>query len=148
MRTYSPKISEVERQWWIVDAEDMVLGRLCTEVARILRGKHKTMFMPNMDTGDHVIIINADKITMTSNKPDKTWAYRHTGYPGGIRKTSFRQLLEETPEKLIHQSIKGMLPKGPLGRQMITKLKVYTGPTHPHIAQGPQALELPQAKRK
>lgn len=147
MRTFSPKLKEVQRGWWVVDAEDLVLGRLSTEVARILRGKHKPIFAPHMDTGDHVIIVNADKVVMTSNKPDRTFAYRHSGYPGGLTKTSFRQLLDERPEELLRKSIKGMLPKGPLGRQMLTKLKVYAGPTHPHHAQSPQPLELPQAKR-
>lgn len=147
VRTYSPKISEVHRSWWLIDAEDLVLGRLSTEAARLLRGKHKTMFAPHLDTGDHVIIINADKVVMTSNKPDRTFAYRHSGYPGGLTKTSFRQLLDEKPEELIRKSIKGMLPKGALGRQMLTKLKVYSGPVHPHHAQSPQPLELPRAKR-
>ena len=147
LRTYSPKAAEVQHEWWIVDAEDLVLGRLSTEVARILRGKHKTMFVPHMDIGDHVIVINAEKIHMTSNKPDKTFSYRHSGYPGGITKTSFRELLDTKPDEVIRSSIRGMLPKGPLGRQMLTKLKVYTGPTHNHHAQAPKVLELPQAKR-
>lgn len=147
MRTFSPKAADITRQWWVVDAQDMVLGRLCTEVASRLRGKHKATFAPNMDMGDHVIVVNADKVTMTSNKADKNFYYRHTGYPGGIRKKSFRALMEEEPDQMIHRAVKNMLPKGPLGRQMITKLKVYSGPTHPHTAQNPQPLELPQAKR-
>jgi large subunit ribosomal protein L13 len=145
--TYSPKASEIQRDWWVIDAEDLVLGRLATEAARILRGKHKTTFAPHIDTGDHVIVVNADKVVMTSNKPDRTFAYRHSGYPGGITATSYRQLLDEKPEELVRKSIKGMLPKGPLGRQMATKLKVYAGPTHSHQAQSPKQLELPQAKR-
>ncbi len=147
MRTYSPKLADVQRQWWVVDAEDMVLGRLSTEVARLLRGKHKTTYAPHMDMGDPVIIVNADKVVMTSNKPDKTFAYRHSGYPGGLTKTSYRELLDTKPDELIRASIKGMLPKGPLGRQMLNKLKVYTGPTHSHHAQAPKPLDLPQAKR-
>lgn len=147
MRTYSPKLGEVQRGWWVIDAEDLVLGRLATETARLLRGKHKTIFAPHMDTGDHVVIVNADKVVMTSNKPDRTFSYRHSGYPGGLTKTSYRQMLDQKPEELVRQAIRGMLPKGPLGRQMLTKLKVYAGPTHPHHAQNPQPLELPQAKR-
>jgi len=147
VRTYSPKAADIQRQWWVVDAEDLVLGRLATEVARLLRGKHKAIFAPHMDTGDHVIVVNAAKVTMTSNKPEKTFSYRHSGYPGGITKTSYRTLLDSKPDELIRSSIKGMLPKGPLGRQMIGKLKVYSGPTHPHHAQEPKTLELPGAKR-
>lgn len=147
VRTYSPKMSEIQRDWWVIDAEGLVLGRLATEAARILRGKHKTIFAPHLDTGDHIVIINADKIVMTSNKAERTFSYRHSGYPGGLTKTSFSQLLDEKPEELVRSSIKGMLPKGPLGRQMLTKLKVYSGPTHQHHAQSPKPLELPQAKR-
>ncbi len=147
MRTFSPKLADIQRNWWVIDAENLVLGRMSTEVARILRGKHKPTFAPHMDTGDHVVIVNADKVVMTSNKPDKTFAYRHSGYPGGLTKTSYRQLLEKSPEELIRSSVKGMLPKGPLGRQMLLKLKMYSGPTHPHAAQNPQKLELSQAQR-
>lgn len=131
----------------MIDAEDLVLGRLSTEAARLLRGKHKTIFAPHLDTGDHVIVINAAKVFMTSNKPDKTFKFRHSGYPGGITKTSFRELLDEKPEELIRNAIRGMLPKGRLGRQMLTKLKVYSGPTHSHHAQQPKTLELAHAKR-
>jgi len=147
VRTFSPKLADIQRNWWVIDAENLVLGRMSTEVARILRGKHKPTFAPHMDTGDHVVIVNADKVVMTSNKPDKTFAYRHSGYPGGLTKTSYRQLLEKSPEELIRSSVKGMLPKGPLGRQMLLKLKMYSGPTHPHAAQNPQKLELSQAQR-
>ena len=147
VRTFSPKPADIQRKWWVVDAEDLILGRLSTEVARVLRGKHKPIFAPHVDTGDHVIVINADKVVMSSNKPDKTFAYRHSGYPGGITKTSYRELLDTRPDELIRSSIKGMLPKGPLGRSMIGKLKVYRGPVHPHSAQGPVQLDLPQAKR-
>lgn len=147
VRTFSPKKDEIQRNWLVIDAEGLILGRLATEVARLLRGKHKVTFARHMDVGDHVIIINADKIQMSSNKPDRTFAHRHTGYPGGLRSVSFRQLLDEKPERLIEKSVKGMLPKGPLGRQMFSKLKVYAGPTHPHHAQQPQPVELPQARR-
>lgn len=147
MRTYSPKLNDIQRQWRVIDAEGAVLGRLATEAARLLRGKHKAIFAPHMDTGDHVIIINADKIVMTSNKAERTFAHRHSGYPGGLTTTSYAQLLEDRPDELVHNAIKGMLPKNRLGRQMIGKLKVYTGPTHPHHAQNPQAHALPNAKR-
>ena len=147
MRTYSPKASEITRAWHVVDAEGMVLGRLCTEVARLLRGKHKVIFAPHLDTGDHVIIVNAAKVVMTSDKPDKSFYHRHSGYPGGLRSTSYRQLLETKPEELVRRSIKGMLPKGPLGRQMSRKLKVYAGPTHPHAAQTPTPFEIAGARR-
>ncbi len=148
MRTFSPKLAEIQRQWWVVDAEDLVLGRLSTEVARVLRGKHKAIFAPHMDTGDHVIVINADKVVMTSNKPDKTFAHRHSGYPGGLTTTSYRELLDTRPDEVIRSAVRGMLPKGPLGRQMLSKLKVYTGPNHPHSAQGPKQLLLPQAAKR
>ncbi|MHB1486467.1 MAG: 50S ribosomal protein L13 [Acidimicrobiales bacterium] len=147
MRTFSPKPSDVQRAWHVIDAEDLVLGRLCTEVARLLRGKHKPIFAPNMDTGDHVIVINASKLIMTSDKATKKMAYRHSGYPGSIRATSYGELLARKPDELVRRSVKGMLPKGPLGRSMISKLKVYAGPTHPHAAQVPQPLELPAARR-
>ena len=146
MRTYSPKASEIQRAWHVIDAEGLVLGRLCTETARILRGKHKPTFAPHLDTGDHVIIINADKIVLTSGKADKAMVYRYSGYPGGLKSESYAHLLERKPADAIRQSVRGMLPKGPLGRQMIKKLKVYGGPTHPHGAQKPQPLPIPHAK--
>jgi large subunit ribosomal protein L13 len=148
MRTFTPKASEIQRKWFVVDAEDLVLGRLSTEVARILRGKHKPTFAPHIDTGDHVIVINADKVHMTSNKPDRTFAHHHSGYPGGLTSTSYRRLLDEKPAELVRDSITGMLPKNRLGRQMAEKLKVYAGPVHPHHAQSPEKLELPQARRR
>ncbi len=148
MRTYTPKASEIQREWHVVDAEGMVLGRMCTEVARVLRGKHKPVFAPHMDTGDHVIIVNADKVVMSSGKADKHMLYRHTGYPGGIKSESFAQLLARKPEDAVRRSVKGMLPKGPLGRQMLTKLKVYAGPDHPHAAQSPTPLEIPGAQAR
>jgi large subunit ribosomal protein L13 len=147
VRTYSPKQTDIQRSWHVIDAEDLILGRLSTEAARLLRGKHKVIFAPHIDTGDHVIIINAAKVKMTSNKTERTFAYHHSGYPGGIRKSSFAELLEKKPEELVRQSIRGMLPKGRLGRQMLEKLKVYAGPTHPHQAQGPMPFEIPNARR-
>jgi large subunit ribosomal protein L13 len=148
MRTYSPKASEIQRDWHVVDAEGMVLGRLCTEVARILRGKHKPTFAPHLDTGDHVVIVNADKVVLTSGKAERHIVYRHTGYPGGIRSTSYAEMLDRAPADAVRRSVKGMLPKGPLGRQMLTKLKVYAGPDHPHAAQSPTPLEIPGARAR
>jgi large subunit ribosomal protein L13 len=148
MRTYSPKASEIQRAWHVIDAEGLVLGRLCTETARILRGKHKPIFAPHIDTGDHVIIINADKVVLTSGKADKAMVYRYSGYPGGLKSESYAHLLGRKPADAIRQSVRGMLPKGPLGRQMIKKLKVYAGPEHPHAAQLPVAAEVAHAKAR
>ena len=148
MATYTPKASEIQREWHVVDAEGMVLGRLCTEVARILRGKHKPTFAPHIDTGDHVIIVNADKIVMTSNKAERTMVYRHSGYPGGIKSETYGELHTRKPADAIRHTVKGMLPKGPLGRQMLSKLKVYPGPDHPHSAQSPEPLDLSAAKAR
>jgi len=145
--THSTKPSEINRTWHVVDAEGLVLGRLSTEVARILRGKHKAIYAPHLDTGDHVIIVNAAKIVMSSNKPDRTFHHSHSGFPGGLTSTSYRRLLDTRPEEVVRRSIKGMLPKGPLGRQMGRKLKVYSGPTHPHQAQLPTPLEPVGARR-
>lgn len=145
MRTYSPKASEIQRAWHVIDADGMVLGRLCTEAARILRGKHKPVYAPHMDTGDHVIIVNADKVVMTSGKADRHLVHRYSGYPGGLKTETYANLLARKPEDAIRRSVKGMLPKGPLGRQMIKKLKVYAGPQHPHAAQQPTPLDLPHA---
>lgn len=147
MPTYTPKMSEIDRAWHVVDAEGMVLGRLCTEVARILRGKHKPIFAPHIDTGDHVIIVNASKIVMTSGKADAKTIYTYSGYPGGLKSESYRTLLERKPADAIRRSVAGMLPKGPLGRQMVGKLKVYAGPEHPHAAQNPKVLEINGARR-
>ena len=145
MRTYTPKASEIQRQWHVVDAEGMVLGRLCTEVARLLRGKHKPTFAPHLDTGDHVIIVNASKVVLTSGKADSHLIHRHSGYPGGIKTETYGQLLARKPEDAIRRSVKGMLPKGPLGREMIGKLKVYAGAEHPHSAQSPTPFSIPGA---
>ena len=148
MRTYSPKPTDVTKAWHVIDAEDIVLGRLATEVARLLRGKHKPIFAPHLDTGDHVIVVNAAKIVMTSNKADQKMAYRHSGYPGALTKKSYAQLLNEKPEELIERAVRGMLPKGTLGRQQLAKLKVYAGPTHPHSAQMPVPYALPGSARR
>ncbi len=147
MRTYSPKASEITREWWVVDAEGMVLGRLATEVARVLRGKHKAMFTPHLDCGDHVIIVNADKVVLTSDKAEKKTVWRHSGFPGGIKSMSYREALDRKPAEAVRRTIKGMLPKNRLGAQMLTKLKVYAGPTHPHAAQQPKALEIDSRAR-
>jgi large subunit ribosomal protein L13 len=141
-KTYAPRASEISRTWFVVDAEGLVLGRMCTEVARILRGKHKPMFAPNMDTGDHVIVINAGKIHMTGKKVRDRLVYRHSGYPGGLSKEPYAKLLQRNPRAAIGRSVSGMLPKGPLGRQMIKKLRVYEGNEHPHSAQSPIRLDL------
>jgi len=140
--TYSPKASEIQRSWYVVDAEGVVLGRLATEVARVLRGKHKPIYAPHLDTGDHVIIVNADKVVLTSNKAGAKQVYTHSGYPGGIKAESYASLLDRKPEDALRRSVRGMLPKNRLGRQMLKKLKVYSGPVHPHAAQAPQTLEL------
>ena len=131
MPTYTPKASEIQRAWYVVDAEGLVLGRLATEVARMLRGKHKPTFTPHLDTGDHVIVVNADKVVLTSDKAEKKIVYRHSGYPGGLKTETYAQLLAPSPKRPCAARIRGMLPKTRLGRQMLTKLKVYAGPTHP-----------------
>jgi large subunit ribosomal protein L13 len=145
--TFTPKASEITRAWFVVDAEGLVLGRMATEVARILRGKHKPIFAPHLDTGDHVIVVNADKVVLTSDKAAKKIIYRHSGYPGGISEQTFADLLEKRPAEAVRRSIRGMLPKNRLGRAQISKLKVYAGPVHPHTAQRPQPLELADARR-
>lgn len=142
MKTFSAKPESVKRDWYIVDATDKTLGRLATEIARRLRGKHKAEYTPHVDTGDYLIIINAEKVKVTGKKfTDKVY-YHHTGYIGGIRGISFDKLLEKAPERIIETAVKGMLPKGPLGREMYRKLKVYAGNEHPHAAQQPKVLEL------
>ena len=146
MPTYSPKASEIDRNWLIIDADGLVLGRLATEVAAILRGKHKPIYSPHIDTGDHVVIINADKVVLTSNKAEQKKVYRHSGFPGGLKEQTFADLLEKKPEDAVRGTIRGMLPKNRLGRAQLKKLKVYAGPNHPHAAQQPQALELDHAR--
>jgi large subunit ribosomal protein L13 len=147
LRTFSPKPSDIQRAWHVVDADGVVLGRLATEVARVLRGKHKPIFAPHLDTGDHVIVVNAARVVMTAGKAEKELAYRHTGYPGGLRHRSYADLLARRPDETVRRSVKGMLPKGRLGRRMLKKLKVYSGATHPHAAQLPQPLVLDQSSR-
>ena len=147
MPTFSPTPADITRAWYVVDAEGLVLGRLATEVARVLRGKHKPIYAPHMDTGDHVIVVNADKVVLTAGKAEKKVAYRHSGYPGGLRRQAYVDLLAKRPEEAVRRAVKGMLPKNALGRKMLSKLKVYAGPTHPHTAQGPKALELESARR-
>ena len=148
MRTYTPKASEIQRSWYVVDAEGLVLGRVATEVARLLRGKHKPTFAPHIDTGDHVVVVNASKIVLTSNKGDKLFVHRHSGYPGGLRTRSYGDLLADKPEEAVRRAVRGMLPKNRLGRQMLRKLKVYAGPTHPHAAQKPEPLALEHARAR
>ena len=148
MSTYSPKASEITREWHVVDAEGMVLGRLATEVARILRGKHKPTFAPHIDTGDHVIIVNADKVVLTAGKADRKMVYRHSGFPGGIKSETYQELLDRKPADAVRGTVRGMLPKNRLGRQMLTKLKVYGGPEHPHAAQNPQPIAFEHARAR
>jgi len=147
VRTYSPKPGEVARTWHVIDAEDVVLGRLASNVATLLRGKHKPTFAPHIDTGDFVIIVNAEKVVLTGNKRDQAFAYRHSGYPGGLRKQSFGELLDTRPDRLLEKVVKGMLPKNKLGRAQGKKLKVYAGPEHPHAAQQPKPFEIAKVSR-
>ncbi|MDX1777839.1 MAG: 50S ribosomal protein L13 [Thermodesulfobacteriota bacterium] len=142
MATFSAKRKEIERSWFLVDAENKVLGRLAAKVAAVLRGKHKPVFTPHVDTGDFVIVINADKIHLTGTKLDNKMYYRHSGYPGGIKGVSAGEMLEKKPEAIIQHAVKGMLPKNKLGRQQLKKLKVYAGTEHPHESQMPQELKL------
>ena len=141
MKTYTARPKDIRREWFVVDAADKVLGRLATEVARRLRGKHKPEYTPHMDTGDHIIIINADKVRVTGAKTQDKMYYRHTGYPGGIKEASFDALQQRHPERVIEQAVKGMLPKNSLGRAMFKKLHIYAGPQHKHQAQQPQNLK-------
>ncbi|MEZ5321652.1 MAG: 50S ribosomal protein L13 [Microthrixaceae bacterium] len=148
MPTYSPKASEITRAWYVVDADGLVLGRLATEVARVLRGKHKPTFTPHLDMGDHVIIVNADKVVLTKGKADRKQIYRHSGFPGGLHTTTYRRELDERPAEAVRRTVRGMLPKTRLGRRQLTKLKVYAGPTHPHQAQDPEPLVLDAARAR
>ncbi|ASU80129.1 50S ribosomal protein L13 [Actinopolyspora erythraea] len=148
MRTYSPKAGEVTHAWHVIDAENVVLGRLATQAATLLRGKHKPTYAPHMDTGDFVVIVNADKVALTGKKRDQAFVYRHSGYPGGLKKNSFGEMLDNKPERLLEQTIKGMLPKGKLGRAMAKKLRVYAGPDHPHHSQQPQPFEIETKAKK
>ncbi|GGM03146.1 50S ribosomal protein L13 [Nakamurella endophytica] len=144
MRTYSPKPGDITRAWHVIDATDVVLGRLASHAAQLLRGKHKPIYAPHMDTGDFVVIVNADKVALTGNKRDTKILYRHSGYPGGLRAQTAGQLLDTRPDKLIEKAVLGMLPHNSVGRAMGRKLKVYSGPEHPHAAQQPQPFELHQ----
>lgn len=147
MKTYSPKASDIQRQWWVLDASDRVLGRVATDAARLLRGKHKAMFAPHMDTGDFVIIVNAKKIRLTGRKAEQKEYIRHSGYPGGLTRVGYDKLLEERPSLAVERAVKGMLPHNRLGRAMAKKLKVYDGPEHPHASQGPKAYETKELSR-
>ena len=142
MKTFVAKEHEIEKNWHLIDASDKVLGRLATEIATILRGKKKPIFTPHMDAGDYVVVVNAEKVVLTGNKLDKKTYYRHSGYVGGLKKTTAKEMLEQKPENLIKFAVKGMLPKTSLGRRQLTKLKVYTGPDHPHQAQNPVKLGI------
>lgn len=142
MKTFSAKSHEVQASWWLINAEGKTLGRLATEVARRLRGKHKPEYTPHVDTGDFIVIVNADKVAVTGNKKQDKQYYSHSGYPGGIKQINFDKLIQKHPTMPIEKAVKGMLPKGPLGRAMFKKLKVYAGTEHPHAAQQPQPLEV------
>lgn len=144
MRTYTPKPGDVQRDWYVIDATDVVLGRLASQVATLLRGKHKPTFAPHVDGGDFVVIINADKVALTGNKREQKLAYRHSGFPGGLSATSYSELLEKNPERAVEKAVRGMLPKTTLGRQQLGKLKVYAGGEHPHAAQQPKPYEITQ----
>ena len=144
MRTFSPKSADIQRQWHVIDASDVVLGRLASQAAILLRGKHKPIFAPHVDTGDFVIVINADKVALSGNKLEDKLAHRHSGYPGGLHSVAYRDLMAKSPERVVEKAVKGMLPKNTLGRQMLRKLKVYRGPEHPHQAQQPVPFEITQ----
>jgi large subunit ribosomal protein L13 len=144
--TYSPKPGEVERAWHVIDANDVVLGRLASQAARLLRGKHKPQFAPHVDTGDFVIVVNAAKVAVSGAKRDE-FRYRHSGYPGGLSKRTVGEMLDSKPERIVELAVKGMLPKNTLGRAQLKKLKVYAGPDHPHAAQKPQPFEIKQVSQ-
>jgi large subunit ribosomal protein L13 len=148
MKTFSAKSHEVKREWFVIDATDKVLGRVASEVAHRLRGKHKPEFTPHVDTGDYIVVINAAKLRVTGNKGLQKTYFRHTGYPGGIYETNFDKMQAKFPGRVLEKAVKGMLPKGPLGRQQIKKLKVYAGAEHPHAAQSPVVLDLADAKAR
>ncbi len=147
MRTFSPKDSDITRQWHVIDASGVVLGRLASQAAVLLRGKHKPIFAPHVDTGDFVIVINADKIALSGNKLEQKKAYRHSGYPGGLRSVSYAELMDKHPERAVEKAVRGMLPKNSLGRKTLRKLKVYAGPDHPHQAQQPVPFEITQVSQ-
>jgi large subunit ribosomal protein L13 len=142
MKTFSAKPAEVRRDWFVIDATDKTLGRMATEIARRLRGKHKPEYTPHVDTGDYIVVVNAEKVQVTGNKPKDKMYHRHTGYPGGLKSMPFEKMIQSHPERLIELTVKGMLPKNPLGRAMLKKLKVFAGPQHNHSAQQPRTLEI------
>jgi large subunit ribosomal protein L13 len=144
VRTYTPKAGDVQRQWLVIDATDVVLGRLASQVAVLLRGKHKATFAPHVDTGDFVVVINADKVALTGAKLEQKRAYRHSGYPGGLKSRTYAEMLDKHPAKAVEKAVRGMLPKNTIGRNQLSKLKVYAGPDHPHQAQQPQPFEITQ----
>lgn len=148
MRTYTPKPGDVQRNWYVIDATDVILGRLASQVATLLRGKHKPTFAPHVDGGDFVIVINADKVALSGNKREQKLAYRHSGYPGGLRAVKYADLLEKAPEKAVEKAVRGMIPKTTLGRNQLAKLKVYSGSEHPHAAQQPQPFEITQVAQQ
>jgi large subunit ribosomal protein L13 len=147
VRTYSPKPADIQREWHVIDATDVVLGRLAVQVANLIRGKHKTIFAPHVDTGDFVIVVNASKVSLSGDKATKKLSYRHSGYPGGLSSTPIGELLEKDARKAIEKAVWGMLPKNRLGRQVLKKLKVYSGPTHPHAAQQAKPFEIVQVSQ-
>ena len=147
MATFVPSAKDIKRDWFLMDAENVVIGRLATEAARRLAGKHKPTYTTFLDTGDHVIIVNADKIVMTANKADQRMVHRYSGYPGGLKTESYVSLLNRKPDDAIRRTVRGMLPKGPLGRQTLKKLKIYTGPSHPHEAQQAKPFEITQVSQ-
>jgi large subunit ribosomal protein L13 len=144
VRTFSPKASDIQHQWHVIDASDVVLGRLASHAATLLRGKHKPIFAPHVDTGDFVIVVNAEKVALSGRKLEQKRAYRHSGYPGGLRSMAYGELMSRHPERVIEKAVRGMLPKNSLGRSMLRKLKVYAGPDHPHQAQKPVPFEIKQ----
>jgi large subunit ribosomal protein L13 len=148
VRTFSPKAADIQRQWHVIDASDVVLGRLASQTAMLLRGKHKPIFAPHVDTGDFVVIVNAAKVALSGNKLRDKMAYRHSGYPGGLHSVSYAELMARSPERAVQKAVKGMLPKNALGRQMLRKLKVYAGPEHPHKAQAPVPFEISQVEQR
>ena len=148
MRTFSPKAGDIQRQWHVIDASDVVLGRLASHVAILLRGKHKPIFAPHIDTGDFVVVVNAEKVALSGSKLQDKRAYRHSGYPGGIHSVTYAELLAKHPERVVEKAVKGMLPKNSLGRNMLRKLKVYAGPDHPHQAQQPVPFAIKQVAQQ
>jgi len=148
VRTYTPKPADITRQWHVIDATDVVLGRLASHVADLLRGKHKPIYTPHLDTGDFVVVVNAGKVAMTGNKREQSIVYRHSGFPGGLKRRSYDDVLNTRPERIIEKAVKGMIPHTTLGRHQLTKLKVYAGPEHPHQAQAPQPFVLTQISQE